>query len=155
MTTHGTTQGPLRLPAEAHAEEADVRAFWTEARRFHRTGRGGGIEGHGLVPALLARFRDTDTLRYAYPLWVAAPGPSVPEPLARPFTELIVEAMAAFAAEPNAARALKDNLARVELAVQERLAGAKELVPFRDVVEGAVHAHLPSATLNRPVLPIM
>jgi ferredoxin len=135
-----------RMPIGEPMEEDAARSFWLELDQFQRSGLGGGIgtslHGTDLYPALLASYRDLVDVRYAYPLWVAEPEATVPEPMVRSLGPLLEQAVNHHAPEESGARALKDNLLRLEQRVRDELDGCSEPRRFRPTLESAVQAML-------------
>lgn len=136
------------LPAapEAAIGADELHAFWAAMHGFYRTASGGGIgttpAGAALYPAALAPLRDMTGLRYAYPVWVAEPGDTPPDPLVRPLSALLEEAAAAHAPAASKARMLKDNLGRLEDRLRRQLDGSSAAHPLRPAVEAAARAML-------------
>jgi len=76
----------------------------------------------GLFPSLLEPFRDETRLSFDYPLWVADPGPELPEIYYRPLRDLLSSALESLNAEGDEVRILKDNLGRLECSLKEKVA---------------------------------
>jgi len=91
---------------------------------FYLTGRTagpgqGGIEGLGLLPALLARYRDLAALRHDFPLVLLGPGA---DPVVLSLSELFDDIVGGLAGEPAAGR-LTHHARRLEHAIRARVAG--------------------------------
>jgi hypothetical protein len=93
---------------------------------FHLTGRRpagpllDAIEGLGLRPAMLARYRDLARLRYDFPLVLVDPAPG--GPFARSLTDLVNEMARTTAPAGPAGEALRKHLLHVEREVRRAVA---------------------------------
>lgn len=119
-------RGP-RLPVRAAPEQADdaeTGAALSALRRFclGEPGAAAALDApdETWLPAALYPYRNQQSLRQDYPLFVSV-GPDG-APACRPIVDLLFEAVEAFAPEPDEAKALKDNLSRLELELRAKLA---------------------------------
>ena len=91
---------------------------------FYLTGRTagpgqGGIEGLGLLPALLARYRDLAALRHDFPLVLFGPGA---DPVVLSLSDLFDDIVGGLAGDPAAGR-LTHHARRLEHDIRARVAG--------------------------------
>lgn len=102
------------LPPPVSAPDSDALA---EVRRFHLSGTSSKLAEvqDGLRPALLGRFRDTQTLPTDYPLVLVRTDPD--RPLATGFPEAVSKALESL----GDARILRDNLRRLHKRLLEQL----------------------------------
>ena len=97
---------------------------------FYLTGRTaaprlGSLDGLGLRPALLARYRDLTALRHDFPLVLLGPGS---DPAVRSLSDLFDDIVCEFAGDPGVAR-LTHHARRLERAIRTRVAdGASGLL---------------------------
>jgi ferredoxin len=115
-------------PAEAVAE----------LRRFHLAGPldedAETVGEQGLLPALLAPFRDPSKVRSDYPLYL----PPVDDDPENVRCVPVGEFLARTVPEGDSARILRDNVLRLERRVRRALAGASDPLDARAVLEGTV-----------------
>lgn len=116
-----------RLPVRERAAELDAgeaSKVLREIRRFSLGERDGGAglvtPGDGWLPAALYPYRHQQFIRQDYPLFLSAG----PEGLltCRPIVDLLFELVEGFAPGADEAKALKDNLARLEVELRAQLA---------------------------------
>ncbi len=81
------------------------------------------VPAAGILPALLHPYRDSSSIRYAYPLYLAPTDASVDGPLAVPLSTLLAQSLEAIAPGEDSARILKDNLAWLEHHLRNALTG--------------------------------
>ncbi|MFN2427648.1 MAG: hypothetical protein ABR587_14505, partial [Candidatus Binatia bacterium] len=114
------------LPAAPDKDDAVAAAdLLRAASLFHR----GDLEcasvlqlpGDEWLPALLHPFRNPAAVRNDYPLFLFAADAGADARLVAPLTDVLRETVQGFASASDDARLLKDNLARLELRVRERL----------------------------------
>lgn len=105
--------------------------------------------GNDFLPALLDPFRDTERLRYAYPLFLFPPdagnGAQPADDLACPISQCLQQTVATFAEDDQAARILKDHLPWLEHFLRKTLASTEGPVAAApSLVEAgrALQAHL-------------
>ncbi|MBL7994299.1 ferredoxin [bacterium] len=117
------------------SDEKTVTMFWKNLRSFYRTAQGGGINGSQLFPALLRDYRDMLHVRYDYPVWVAdEAGMEDNEIAVQSLTDLLRNALTAFAPDSQDSKILKDNIGRLELIVRESIDATATSVLFIDVM---------------------
>ncbi len=75
------------------------------------------------LPALLFGFRDQSRIRTAYPLFLYPPALAAPDNLFETFWNFLKSNVAGFASEPDDARILRDNFARLERIVSRGMEG--------------------------------
>ncbi len=129
----------LPAPPPEAAGKTDERLG--RLRRFHAgdPDAGAGLQepGDDVLPALLAPFRDPKRVRHDYPLFLDPPGAGRNGRFAAPLSEVLRQLVAGIGPGPEDARALKDNLPRLERCVREALDGAG---PPADAAELLSHA---------------
>jgi len=123
----GKANGVPVLPVAQTAQEAAATdALLPALREFHLTGRLAdpaqrGVEG--VLPALMAAFREPDKIRHDYPLFLYPNADPEREELCLPLYEFLASLVDEFAPGADQARILRDNLGRLEhivrVAVQE------------------------------------
>jgi hypothetical protein len=118
-----------------------MNAILQQQAVFHLTGRRPGvplepIEGLGLRPALLARYRDLSRLRHDFPVVLLDLRPG--GPFARPLSDIVNEVARNAAPAGPSGEALRKHLLRVERSIRQAVsAGANGsfLELWRDAVE--------------------
>ena len=112
-------------------------ATLTELRRFHLQGPAeaglGGWEHRDLLPALLHPYRDPETVRTDYPLFLAPLGDESESSLAVSLSDLLQQA----APPAESARVLHDNLLRLERMVRHIVEATESPQDARGVLEKA------------------
>ena len=132
----GKANGVPVLPMAQTAEET-VAGLGLALRKFHLTGRTAdpaqrGLEG--VLPALMAAFRDPGKVRHDYPLFLYPDANPEQDELCLPLYEFLPAVVDEFAPGADQARILRDNLSRLErivrVAVEEnpRAQDARELL---------------------------
>ncbi len=147
--------GPERIPmAPTAVKDAKVtREQMFTLRHFHLGDPTAKSQldapGNDLLPALLDPFRETERLRYAYPLFLFPPdagnGAQPADDLACPISQCLQRTVATFAADDQAARILKDHLPWLEDFLRKTLAATEGPVAAAlSLVEAgkALQAHL-------------
>ena len=97
-------------------------------RRFHYGEPAAAAETEtpagGILPALLHPYRDSATIRYEYPLYLAPTDAGADTPAAVALTDHLATSVEAFAPGEDSAKILKDNLPWLERYFREALSGA-------------------------------
>ncbi len=109
-----------------------------DLRRFHLAGSlsegTDAVTGAGLLPALLAPFRDPAKVRSDYPLYLPPLEDDPENALCVPVTEFLARTVP----EGESSRILRDNLLRLERRVRQAAAGATDPLDARRVLENAM-----------------
>ncbi|MEN8215135.1 MAG: ferredoxin [Pseudomonadota bacterium] len=118
--------GRVAMPASVPDVSNNEDILYT-LRHFHlgdpSTNEKTETVGDDYVPALLHVYRDSSNVRYDYPLFLspAENAEAEAEQLVRPISHVLRERVESFAPGAEAARILKDNLARIERELRQTL----------------------------------
>lgn len=127
LSFRGYHELPWIAGSQPPADETQVLEAIAKLRRFHINGaedtptsKSAKTDGEGLLPALLAPFRDISRVRYSYPLFLFPPGEQPQKRLCVPLAELLTELLESV--DPaGQARILRDNLPRFEVYARKML----------------------------------
>jgi len=133
----------ITLPA-ADIDDDTIEDTITLLRRYHlgdpdaaRTSQEAGAD---LLPALLDVYRGRAGIRYEYPLFLRSAESDSDAPLAESISAFFSRSVESFAAGPESARMLRDNLPRLERFVDTALVGQSEPVEARPLLTTATEA---------------
>lgn len=123
------------IPESKAADASQTALFWKNLRAFYR-GDVSGTIGKKRLPALLLPFRDTDRIRFDYPVWVA--GSSGNDKTVRALSQLLEEAISSFAPGAEDSKILKDNRLRLEQIIRQYLNDNRGSAACTEVWEKAI-----------------
>jgi ferredoxin len=133
----------ITLPA-ADIDDDTIENTITLLRRYHlgdpdaaKTSQEAGAD---LLPALLDVYRGRAGIRYEYPLYLKSGESDSDAPLAESISAFFARSVDSFAAGPEGARMLRDNLPRLERFVDKALTGQSEPVDARPLLTTATEA---------------
>ncbi|MCK6544074.1 ferredoxin [bacterium] len=106
------------IPESKAADPSQTSLFWKNLRAFYRGDASGAIAKNRL-PALLLPFRDTDRIRFDYPVWIAVSSDDAKS--VRTLNQLLEDAIVSFAPGADDAKILKDNRLRLEQMIRQYL----------------------------------